>query len=108
MEFSFRLNRDLLIRDGTHKFLLRRLTAARLPQSLVQAPKRPLHTPQREWLAGELAEMVEDLVFSAAFKELGWFDMHQLEREWRHFRQAPPDNSFFVWQWLSAALHAAG
>ena len=79
----------------------------KLPSSIVLADKKPLHTPQREWLAGDLSDYVDDLLRGKKIKELGWFDYKALIKEWEHFKKSEADNSFFVWQWISASLIAA-
>ena len=65
-----------------------------------------MHTPQREWLANELSEFVGDLIHSKKFRELGWFDLKLVDKEWENFKNSEVDNSFFVWQWISSALMA--
>jgi asparagine synthase (glutamine-hydrolysing) len=105
VEYSFKVAPSLLIRDGQHKYLLRRMING-VPKSNLNAPKRPLHTPQREWLANELSGFVDDLIHSQKFRELGWFDMNAVNVEWKRFKSSEADNSFFVWQWISAALMA--
>ena len=93
-----------LIRDGTHKVFLRELLQRQLPARVVNAPKRAVQTPQREWLAGPLAGWVEELIESPEFASTGWFDRSAVRREWTRYVAERPDNSFFVWQWVSAAL----
>lgn len=106
VEYSFRLSKSMLIHNQQHKYMLRQMIGNVLPRSLVQVPKRPLHTPQREWLAQDLSGFVEDIIFSRAFRELGWFNLSKVEREWQSFKETDPDNSFFVWQWISAYMSA--
>ena len=52
-----------------------RSPASLLPAGIVEAPKRPLQTPQREWLAGPLREWAGDHI-ELALAEFGgqWFD----------------------------------
>jgi asparagine synthase (glutamine-hydrolysing) len=104
VEYSFRVDPSHLIRDGQHKYLLRRMAEGFIPESILKAPKRPLHTPQREWLANELSGFVDDIIQSRKFRELGWFNMKVVDKEWANFKKSEADNSFFVWQWISAAL----
>ena len=106
VEYSFKIAPSLLIRNGQHKYLLRKIVADLLPEPVVSAPKRPVQTPQREWLAGVLFPYVWDLVNSRRFRELGWFNLPEVECELLQFKGTEPDNSFFVWQWISAALLA--
>ena len=71
-----RLYRDFKYLEGVYeKYLLRRMAKAFIPESILNAPKRPLHTPQREWLANELSGFVDDIIQSRKFRELGWFDL---------------------------------
>ena len=51
VEFAFSLPLDFKIKDGVTKFMLREIASEYLADDLVFAPKRPLQTPQREWLA---------------------------------------------------------
>jgi asparagine synthase (glutamine-hydrolysing) len=103
VEYSFRVAPSHLIRNREHKYLLRRMVKG-IPESVLKASKRPLHTPQREWLANELSGFVGDLIHSKKFRELGWFDLKAVDKEWTNFKNSDADNSFFVWQWVSAAL----
>ena len=104
VEYSFKVAPSNLISNGQHKYLLRRMAKGFIPESILNAPKRPLHTPQREWLANELSGFVDDIIQSRKFRELGWFDLKVVDKEWEKFKNSEADNSFFVWQWISAAL----
>jgi asparagine synthase (glutamine-hydrolysing) len=94
---------DRLIRGEERKVLLRRLAAPLVPPSVRLAPKRPVQTPQGEWLAGPLAWWVEDLVSrSVLCRE--WYRADSLERALEALRSGATDNSFAVWQIVSLAL----
>ena len=71
------------------------------------APKRPLQTPQREWLRGPLADWAEETI-EAGLATLGrdWFDAATVRREWAEYRAHGGDNSFFAWQWINVGLVA--
>jgi len=104
VEFALALPDDLLIREGVHKVLLREMFEGQLPKALVESPKRPLQTPQREWLAGPLRDWVSDLLASEPLRASGWFDVPALQREYGAYVSDRPDSSYHVWQWVSAAL----
>jgi asparagine synthase (glutamine-hydrolysing) len=106
VEYSFKVPPSSLICDRQHKYLLRRMAKGIVPDSVLKAQKRPLHTPQREWLANELSGLAGDLIHSRKFRELGWFNLKTVDSEWTNFKKSEADNSFFVWQWISAALLA--
>ena len=93
------------LQGGVHKWLLRRIAARLLPPATHEAPKRPVQTPQREWLRGALAPWVSDqLAIAQRGFAAGWLDGPALARAWDDYRSRGGDNSFHVWQWLSLGL----
>jgi asparagine synthase (glutamine-hydrolysing) len=104
-ELAFRQAADRKIADGTGKWFLRQIVASHLPGRIVEAPKRPLQTPQREWLRGPLREWAAGLI-GEALNGPGapWLNPERVKSEWKRFCDGQSDNSFYVWQWLSLAL----
>lgn len=93
------------IAGGSHKWLLRRISRRLLPQQVAEAPKRPLQTPQREWLRGPLRPWAEEMIDVAVRGPLAsWVFADRVRNIWTAFCRGEFDNSFFVWQWISAAL----
>jgi asparagine synthase (glutamine-hydrolysing) len=105
VELAFRQPAERKIRNGSSKWLLRQLTRRLLPASVREAPKRPLQTPQREWLRGPLRAWAEDQI-EAAIDERGgtWLEPQAVRAAWRNYVDHGADNSFFVWQWISLGL----
>jgi asparagine synthase (glutamine-hydrolysing) len=99
VEFAFSLPMDFKIRNGQTKYLLREIASEYLADDLVFAPKRPLQTPQREWLADDLKEWV-----SQCFMELekssfsNWFNKESLEKELNSYFDGNIQSSFHIWQ----------
>jgi asparagine synthase (glutamine-hydrolysing) len=104
VELALRQPTERKIRDGQQKWMLRSLVGELLPKGVVEAPKRPLQTPQREWLRGPLREWATGQIERAL--ESGWLDADAVRREWRAYCEGEGDNSFFVWQWISLGLLA--
>jgi asparagine synthase (glutamine-hydrolysing) len=93
------------IQGDTGKWMLRRIAARLAPKELVEAPKRALQTPQREWLRGPLATWAEELIADATEVAGGdWLDRDAVFTAWETFRGGSGDNSFFVWQWINLGL----
>ena len=96
------------IRGGQGKWLLRQvaeLVYGGLPRRVYEAPKRPVQTPQREWLRGPLAAWADECI------ELGlsgwgrdWLDEDTVRAQWRAYQKEGADNSFPIWQWVSLGL----
>ena len=104
-ELALRQGADRKIRGGTGKWLLRQIAADHLPGRIVEAPKRPLQTPQREWLRGPLHDWATVLIDEAVHGPgAAWLDGAAVRADWKRFCEGHSDNSFYVWQWISLAL----
>jgi asparagine synthase (glutamine-hydrolysing) len=106
-ELALRQPESRKIGEGRGKRFLRRIAAPLLPGGVAEAPKRPVQTPQREWLRGPLAEWATACIEEALASRGGeWLDARGVRRAWAEYRQGGGDNSFFVWQWVSLGLLA--
>lgn len=104
-ELALRQPAERKINGMTRKALLRRLNASLLPEGVVQAPKRPVQTPQREWLRGPLRGWATDCIEHALAARGGtWLDPEKVRAAWRRYCDGEGDNSFYIWQWLSIGL----
>lgn len=103
IELGLRQPAERKIRNGQGKWLVRRLAVRILPDGVREAPKRPVQTPQREWLRGPLQPWVRDQVEQALSAHPDWFAPGSLLPALDSFLSGASDNSFFVWQWISAA-----
>ena len=104
-ELAMRQPAERKIFDGTGKWLLRRMTDQLLPDGVVEAPTRPLQTPQREWLRGPLRDWATETIDTALTGPCGdWLDTDAIHDEWSRYCQGASDNSFFVWQWIGLGL----
>jgi asparagine synthase (glutamine-hydrolysing) len=103
-ELALRQPAGRKIASGVHKKLLRDMTANMLPKGLVEAPKRALQTPQREWLRGPLRGWAEEQIECAVAAWGGsWIRPAAVRPAWEDYLQGKSDNSFYVWQWFSLA-----
>lgn len=105
VELALRQPLDRKRRDGVGKVLLRRLAVDLLPDALATAPKRPVQTPQREWLRGPLRPWAEGRIDAAltAFHGEG-LDPGAVRRHWATFTEGRVDHGFFAWQWVNLGL----
>jgi asparagine synthase (glutamine-hydrolysing) len=104
VELAVRQRADRKLRQGQHKWMLRQIASTLLPLSVVSAPKRPVQTPQREWLRGELRDWSSCQILLALEAEPAWFNRTALADAWSSYCAGAHDNSFFVWQWISLGL----
>lgn len=104
VEFAFAQPTEFKIQNGIQKFMLREILAPLVPKNISHTPKRPLQTPQREWLANELKGMVfqklEDLKTSP---HAHWFNHKAIEKNWKDYLNGDRASSFHIWQLINAA-----
>jgi asparagine synthase (glutamine-hydrolysing) len=109
VELALRQPAERKISNGTQKYFLRQIIKELLPGKVVEAPKRPLQTPQREWLRGPLKNWANECIegaLSAFGKE--WLAPASVRKTWHEYCEGDADNSFYVWQWISLGLIVAG
>ena len=107
VELALRQPVDRKIHGETRKYLLRKIAARLIPTGVVEAPKRPLQTPQREWLRGPLAKWSEGQIETALCAFGGsWLNVEAVHTAWNEYLRGLSDNSFYVWQWVSLGLLA--
>ena len=104
VEFAFTLPNHLKIRNGQGKFILREMSRAYLPDSLITQNKISVVTPQTLWLKTELKSWVSDIINSTSFKTREIFDNQAIQLAYAQFIDTEQNNSFFVWQWLNTEL----
>ncbi len=104
-ELAFRQPADRKISNGTRKKMLRQISKKFLPLAVSESPKRPLQTPQREWLRGVLREWANERIEIGLQGEHGnWLDRESVRKTWKGYCAGESDNSFYVWQWISLSF----
>lgn len=104
-ELALRQPSERKIREGVGKAMLRQISQKLVPTSVSEAPKRPMQTPQREWLRSELNEWANETIEAATTRFApAWLRADEIRSAWRAFSRGEGDNSFFVWQWISLGM----
>jgi len=81
-ELAWRLPLHLKVRDGSGKWILRRLLERYVPASLVDRPKTPFDVPIDAWLRGPLRSWAEDLLDESALRSHGLLDPVPIRHAW--------------------------
>jgi asparagine synthase (glutamine-hydrolysing) len=105
VEFAFGLPLEYKIKEKKNKIILRDVVSKFMPKEVSYAPKRPLQTPQREWLAKELKEFVDNhitAIKSSNYKE--WFNEKELDYEWKKYLGGNRQSSVHIWQLVNFSL----
>ncbi|MCS6778612.1 MAG: asparagine synthase (glutamine-hydrolyzing) [Geminicoccaceae bacterium] len=100
LAFVFRLPPSLRGREGTSKYLLRRLLARHLPAELIDRGKRGFSLPIHDWLRGRLRPWAEDLLDPRRLGEAGLVDPRPVRRLWQQHLEGRCDRRFPLWNLL--------
>ncbi|HVW69849.1 MAG TPA: asparagine synthase (glutamine-hydrolyzing) [Steroidobacteraceae bacterium] len=104
LELAARLPTRLKIDGGRGKQVLRRLAAQRLPQALLEAPKRGFSIPAARWLREELRPLVEDVALRSDGVAASVLEMGEVRRMWREHLSGSRDHHVFLWGLLMLGL----
>jgi asparagine synthase (glutamine-hydrolysing) len=99
VELAFAQKETVKIKNGQSKWMLRQLVGNLLTDKIAFAPKRPLQTPQREWISNELKISFTEKI--AQFGKLEIISNKDLSNVWQQYLNGNNDNSFYVWQWIN-------
>lgn len=95
-EMALRLPQSLKWREGSTKWLLRRLLYRRVPRSLLDRPKMGFGVPLADWLNGPLRARMEELLAGPALRTLG---LHERAARglWEAFRSGRELRASTLW-----------
>lgn len=99
VELAFAQTKEMKIKEGKSKWMLREIVKDLLGNEVAFAPKRPLQTPQREWIAAELRKYMNDKINEFAKNEFVQHD--KIIRLWDEYQKGNQENSFYIWQWIN-------
>jgi asparagine synthase (glutamine-hydrolysing) len=94
----------LKLKNGTTKYLLRRLLDRRVPRSIVERTKHGFEAPIGEWMRGPLAEMTADLLTDGRLNARGLFRQPEVDRLWMEHRSGRAHHPHRLWQLLMLEL----
>jgi len=99
MEFGVSLPKELKIRNNQGKWILRELMRLKIGENVALAPKRPLQTPQREWMGNELRDYVNNIIDE--LKNNPFLDHNKVRSSWEHYLAGNIQSSFHIWKLIS-------
>jgi asparagine synthase (glutamine-hydrolysing) len=108
VELALRQPAARTVGDGEGKALLRRLAPRWRPEGAPAVPaKRPVQTPQREWLRGPLRGWAASRIDAAVDRWGGSLLVaDEVQRRWQAFLDADGGNAHAPWQWIGLGLEA--
>lgn len=102
VELAFSQPEAYKIHHQQTKYVLRLLLEEYAGKDVTLAPKRPLQTPQREWMGTSLQPMVDEALEQLLASPFAhWFNQEELQLVWEKYQKGAQDSSFHVWQWVN-------
>jgi asparagine synthase (glutamine-hydrolysing) len=80
IEFAARLPSSLKYRDGTQKYLLRKLLHKYVPATMMERPKQGFAAPIESWFEKEMGELLGDHLSESRLKADGLFNPAEVIR----------------------------
>ena len=98
IEMAWRMPDSLRMPGGTTgKVALRKLLARRVPDRMIDRPKRGFGVPLNDWLRGPLRELADEHLNPARIQTLGYFDSEAVSRRWREHLSGQRNWGFHLW-----------
>jgi asparagine synthase (glutamine-hydrolysing) len=100
VEFTSIIPEHLKFRNGTGKYLLKKLLARYLPTNLFERPKMGFGVPIDQWFRKELKELLLDTLSPQRIKEEGLFDERVVEQKVTEHLSGRSNHQYRLWPLL--------
>ncbi|MBS1573221.1 MAG: asparagine synthase (glutamine-hydrolyzing) [Bacteroidetes bacterium] len=97
MEYSYNLPESLKIKNGTAKYLMKKLLERYLPNDLVYRRKWGFPAPIGKWLSGELSYLIDKWLDIQKIKQQGLFNEQEINRYIKEFRSGREFHDKRLW-----------
>lgn len=100
VEFAWALPERVLMRQGTGKWLMRRILDRYVPRRLVDRPKRGFGIPITHWLRHELRDWAASLLDEHRLRSQGFINSELVATMWREHQSGRHDRQAYLWNVL--------
>jgi asparagine synthase (glutamine-hydrolysing) len=97
VEWAMRLPVEWKLRDGTRKYLLRKVAYRLLPKAIMDRPKMGFSVPVASWLRGPLRDWAEEQIEDSASFDDGLLDQAAVRALFRLHLSGVRDVHPFIW-----------
>lgn len=100
VEYTSKLPDSLKYRNGTGKYLLKKLLARYVPKELFERPKMGFGVPIDRWFRSELKELLLDYLSPERLKREGLFDQMFVEEKIKEHLSGQANHQYRLWSLL--------
>ncbi|MFL6215280.1 MAG: asparagine synthase (glutamine-hydrolyzing) [Blastocatellia bacterium] len=104
VEFAMSLPRDLKLRDGETKYILKRALKRVIPDRVIHRRKQGFGAPINQWMLDRMGQFVEHTLMHSPLRKRGLFDYEFIARLLAEHRAGRVNYSFFLWSLLNLSL----
>jgi len=108
VEWGMGVPRDLKIRGGAGKYLLREAIRPWLPDGVVDRRKQGFQIPLAEWFSGDFGRHARELWQDSGAADLGYLDRPAVDRVFAEHRDGRRDHGRFLYALCMFSLWTAG
>ena len=96
-EFAWRLPLSMKLRQGTSKWILRKVLERYVPREMFERPKSGFGIPLGDWLRGPLRDWAEDLLNPSQMAQEGYLRPEPIQRAWKRHLQGASNAEYALW-----------
>jgi asparagine synthase (glutamine-hydrolysing) len=100
VEFSWRLPRNVMVRNGISKWILRQVLYRHVPPELIERPKMGFGIPLGEWLRGPLRAWAESLLAEHRLRDSGLLESSRVRQCWQQHLSGQRNWQYLLWDVL--------
>lgn len=97
VEFAMRLPMEFRIRNGSGKYLLKRVAERYLPKAIIYRKKQGFGVPLAYWFKGDLRDYVRSVLFDHQAKQRGLFNFNGLEDLVARYESGRSEYAHTIW-----------
>ena len=100
IEYVWKVPHSLKFRNGSGKWILKKILNRYVPQNLFERPKTGFEIPLGTWLSGPLRDWAEDLLDEKRLKKEGFFNSVLIRKKWAEHVNCKKNWQYDLWDVL--------
>ncbi|WP_405230014.1 asparagine synthase (glutamine-hydrolyzing) [Lentisalinibacter sediminis] len=101
VSFAWSIDQHMKVRNGSSKWLLRKVLYNHVPRDIIDRPKMGFSVPIGEWLRGPLKDWASDLLDSSTLRRQSFLDVDLVTEEWQAHQSGRRDLQNSLWSVLT-------